>query len=176
MTKVEEKLKSISKPSPKGGWKEKVRFRNQNKAWLKKSSAIALKILAALDAPGWSQARLARELDVSPQMVSKLVKGHENFTLETLSKIEAVLGVELITILKEDEIVVKRSHFEALKVLQKIIINKEYKKEEVQKKSVTQYQNTYSVSTKVYNASNDFSMTVSKSMTSTKNQPYSMAS
>ncbi len=34
---------------------------------------------------------------MSPQQVSKIVKGRENLTLETISKLECVLGVALIT-------------------------------------------------------------------------------
>ncbi|NMM49841.1 helix-turn-helix domain-containing protein [Marinigracilibium pacificum] len=96
MTKVEDKLKRISKPSPKGGWKEKVRFGKQNQAWLKKSSAIALKILDALDENGWSHDRLATELNVSPQVVSKYVKGRENFSNDSITKLEAILDLKLL--------------------------------------------------------------------------------
>jgi transcriptional regulator with XRE-family HTH domain len=46
-------------------------------------------------------------LGVSPQQVNKILKGSENLTLDTIEKIELVLGIELITVLQEDEKVVK---------------------------------------------------------------------
>ena len=47
---------------------------------------------------GMSQKDLAEKLNVSPQMVNQWVKGSENFTLETISKIEYALGVELMNV------------------------------------------------------------------------------
>lgn len=108
MTKVEEKLRKIAKPAPEGGWKDKVRFRNENKGWLKKSSAIALRILEELDNRGWSQAELAREMKVERQMVNKIIKGGEKLNLETITKIEDALGIQLMVILMRDEEVVKK--------------------------------------------------------------------
>lgn len=83
--------------------KQKVEWRKANRAWLNKSSAIAFRVLDALEEKGWKKNRLARELGVSPQQVSKYVKGEENFKLETICKLENVLGVELITVLQEDQ-------------------------------------------------------------------------
>jgi transcriptional regulator with XRE-family HTH domain len=36
-------------------------------------------------------------LDVKPQYISKLLKGEENFTLETIPKLSTALGIELIS-------------------------------------------------------------------------------
>jgi len=85
---------------------EKIVWRKANKDWLRKSVDIALRIMDALDDLGWNKARLAKELGVSPQQVSKYVKGEENFKLETICKLEKVLGIELITILISDQEVV----------------------------------------------------------------------
>jgi len=35
-------------------------------------------------------------LEVSPQQVSKILKGKENLTLATIAKIEEVLGIEIL--------------------------------------------------------------------------------
>jgi len=70
---------------------------------LRKSADIALRILDALEDLGWNKARLAEEMGVSPQQVSKYVKGEENFKLETICNLEKALGVDLITILQADE-------------------------------------------------------------------------
>jgi len=45
-----------------------------------------------------SQKALAAQLGVSPQQVNKWVKGNENFTFETIARLEAVLGIELMQV------------------------------------------------------------------------------
>lgn len=80
-------------------WLEEADYRFENKAWLQKSQAIALKILRYLRANGISQKDLAEKLNVSPQQVNKWVKGNENFTLETISRIENVLSFKLIGVI-----------------------------------------------------------------------------
>jgi len=82
---------------------EKVAWRKANKVGLRKSADIALRILDALEDLGWNKARLAEEMGVSPQQVSKYVKGEEKFKLETICNLEKALGVDLITILQADE-------------------------------------------------------------------------
>lgn len=63
--------------------------------WISRSKDIALKVNAALAARKMTKQELASRLGVSPQYVSKIVRGGENLTLETLSKIEAALGIPL---------------------------------------------------------------------------------
>ena len=93
-----EKLKQISEPAP-SDWREQARWRKENRAWLRKSGRIAVAVLAAIDAiPGMSQKVLAEKMGVSPQYISKLVKGNENFSLQTICKLETALGVSLIEI------------------------------------------------------------------------------
>lgn len=81
-------------------WKEDAKYRRANRKWLKKSQDIALRILTILDEKGMQQKDLAETLDVSPQQISKIVKGKQNLTLETISKLEEVLGVELVGVPK----------------------------------------------------------------------------
>jgi transcriptional regulator with XRE-family HTH domain len=80
------------------GWLEKALWREENHDWLEKSALIAVKILSALDAQGIKQRELAKKLGVSAQYVNKIVKGSENLSLETISKIETALGIQLIVI------------------------------------------------------------------------------
>ena len=89
-----------TKPSK---WLEEADYRFENKAWLQKSQAIALRILRDIRAQGISQKDLAEKLNVSPQQVNRWVKGNENLSLETISKIEYALNIELITILGTSE-------------------------------------------------------------------------
>lgn len=88
----------------KGGtsnWKERAKQRKADKPWLTKSRAIAFRILDELKAPGKSQVWLADQLVVTPQQVNKWVKGKENLTLETISKLEIALGIDLMRIPKQ---------------------------------------------------------------------------
>ena len=79
-------------------WKTKVEYRIANKSWLDKSAIIALKILKHLKKEGTSQKQLAEMVNVSPQQINKIVKGSENLTLETISRIEDALGIKLIAV------------------------------------------------------------------------------
>ncbi|QED39050.1 helix-turn-helix transcriptional regulator [Antarcticibacterium arcticum] len=90
-----EKLKGHIKPDT-GKWKEDVQWRRENRGWLRKSQKIAFDILQTLRAQKRSQKDLAAAMNVSPQQVNKWVKGRENFTLETIDKLERALGVDLL--------------------------------------------------------------------------------
>ena len=95
MPTIKEKLNNLeSKESSK--WVEKAEWRITNEGWLDKSAKIALKILRTIRANGISQIDLAEKLGVSPQQVSKILKGQENLTLETIDKLEKALNISLI--------------------------------------------------------------------------------
>ena len=85
---------------------EDIKWRKENRAWLQKSQQIALKILRTLRANKLTetvpntQVQLAELLGVQPQQVNKWVKGNENFTIDTISKIEAALSIKLLDIEK----------------------------------------------------------------------------
>ena len=113
MSKIEEKLKNLAGQNPPSNWKERVAYRTENKAWIRKAIRISLRILDALDEKGWSQAQLARQLGVTPQQVTKIVKGESDFKLSTLSKLEAVLGIQLQVILAPGEQVITEEEIRA---------------------------------------------------------------
>jgi ribosome-binding protein aMBF1 (putative translation factor) len=79
-------------------WKEKAQQRKNDKPWLKKSNAIAFMVLDALKSRKMTQVQLSDKLNVSPQQVNKIVKGRENLTLETISKLEKALGIQLLVL------------------------------------------------------------------------------
>lgn len=60
-----------------------------------------------LDDLGWNKAKLTEAMGVV--QVRNYVKREENFKLETLCKLEKVLGIELVTVLKADEEIVEKS-------------------------------------------------------------------
>ena len=95
MSNLKEKLAKIASDQP-SDWKEKTKYRRENREWLKKSSVIALRVLDALKAQKLSQKDLAERMNISPQQINKIVKGQENLTLETISNLEIALGINII--------------------------------------------------------------------------------
>lgn len=89
-----ERLKPYQAPTP-SRWREEAEWRRANRAWLRRSQAVAMKMLDKMEEMKWTQAQVADKLGCSQQYVSRIVKGNENLTLEMLSKIEDNLGVEV---------------------------------------------------------------------------------
>jgi ribosome-binding protein aMBF1 (putative translation factor) len=76
-------------------WREEAEWRRANRAWLRRSQAIAIKILDKMDEMKWTQAQVAEKIGCSQQYVSRIVKGSENLSLEMLSKIEDALEIKI---------------------------------------------------------------------------------
>jgi transcriptional regulator with XRE-family HTH domain len=79
-------------------WVEKTKAKHQNKDWLDLSFKIALKVLRYLRENKISQKELAEKLNFSPQYLSKLLKGKENLTLETICKLQTATSLILIEV------------------------------------------------------------------------------
>ena len=79
----------------KTGTIERNRERIKNRKRLRESQAIAIKVLKKLEEPGWSQRRLASEMGVTPQQITKIVKGKENLTLDTIVKLQEILNIPI---------------------------------------------------------------------------------
>jgi len=79
-------------------WMEKALRDEANEAWLDRCAEIALRILSTLQAKNMSQKELAAIIGVSPQQINKIVKGNVNLTLETISKLEAALDIQLMAV------------------------------------------------------------------------------
>lgn len=75
-----------------------VSFRKEGKLWLRKSRQIALSVLYYLEQNGMTKKDLAEKMSVTPTYVGKLLKGKENLSLETISKIEDALDIDLINV------------------------------------------------------------------------------
>src|SRR5579863_1144417 len=95
MNNLKEKLSKLSSNQP-SEWKAKAKYRRENREWLKKSAAIAIRVLDALKIQNLSQKELAERMNISPQQISKIVKGQENLTLETISNLEIGLGIQIM--------------------------------------------------------------------------------
>ena len=83
-------------PATPSNWKEKAEWRRENRDWIRHSQEIALAMLNKMDELKMSQTALAKQLGCSQQYVSKLLKGGENLSLETISKIEKALTITII--------------------------------------------------------------------------------
>lgn len=92
-----EQLKSISTPSEFDWIKISEEWERED-LYLEKSTRIALSVLAILRERNMTKQELADRMGVSAQFVSKIVRGNENLTLETITKIEKALDCSLIHI------------------------------------------------------------------------------
>ena len=97
MVNLNDKLSKLASAKP-SEWKAKAKYRRDNREWLRKSAVIAIKVLDALDAQGLTQKDLAERMNVSPQQISKIVKGQENLTLQTIIELESILGIHIINV------------------------------------------------------------------------------
>ena len=75
---------------------EKNNWLIANRQWLRVSQDIAFDILEKLDDLDWTQKDLADKMGVSPPYINKIVKGSENFTLESLVKLQEILDIPIL--------------------------------------------------------------------------------
>ncbi len=109
---LENFLKLVSKEPPSEKIVKDILFYEENKEWLDRSANIAIKILSTLRHnrkenrfPN-TQKDLAEIMNITPQQVNKMVKGTENLTLETISRVEKALDIQLIDIHNEPKKVI----------------------------------------------------------------------
>lgn len=102
MATVIEKLKRHSEPDS-SNWREVFKEMNANEIWLRHSRHIAMIMLDRMEELKMTQKQLAEKMSCSHQYVSKVLKGQENLSLETLAKIERALGISII---KEEPVAV----------------------------------------------------------------------
>ena len=77
-------------------WREEAEKRRLNKEWLRYSQYIAMRLLDKMADDGLNQKQLAERMGCSQQYVSKILKGCENLSLETMAKIECALGITVM--------------------------------------------------------------------------------
>lgn len=95
MNEIIERLKQHQSSTP-SKWREKAEWRLANKSWLRHSQHIAMLMLEKMDEMGMTQKELAKLMGCSQQYVSKVLKGQENLSLETMSKIEDCLHISIL--------------------------------------------------------------------------------
>jgi ribosome-binding protein aMBF1 (putative translation factor) len=86
------------KSSTPSKWREEAKYRVENRAWLKYSQMIAMRVLDEMENKGLTQKEFAQRVGCSQQYISRILKGKENLSIETISKIEAALGVSILEI------------------------------------------------------------------------------
>lgn len=94
MSNLEKFQKLVSKD--KNNTLERNKERIEKRVMLRESQDIAIKVLTKLDELAWSQKDLAKKMDVSPQQVNKIVKGKENLTLFTITKLQEILDIDIL--------------------------------------------------------------------------------
>ncbi len=90
-----EKLAEVAKPATRKSLEEAA-GRKANEDWLRLSQEIALNVHCYLRDRKMTRTTLAKAMNVSPAYIAKLLKGNENLTLETICKIEKIIGRKLI--------------------------------------------------------------------------------
>ena len=96
------RLERFSSTTP-SNWRKEAEQRQANKEWLRYSQMIAMKMLDRMEELGLTQKMLAERMGCSQQYVSKVLRGKENLSLETLCKIENALDLHIV---QEPEMVV----------------------------------------------------------------------
>ena len=77
-------------------WREEAQWRRENRDWLRYSQRIAILLLLYMKKEGLTQAAMAECIGCTLQYVSKLLKGTENLTIETIAKIERATNQKLM--------------------------------------------------------------------------------
>lgn len=91
------KLEKVANHRPSSAIFEE-NYRMRNREWLHLSRTIALSIRYYLREEGLTQKSLAEKLNVSPAQISKILKGSENLTLETISALQEAIGHTLVNV------------------------------------------------------------------------------
>lgn len=77
-------------------WRENAEWRLVNRSWLRYSQRIAMMMLDRMEELGLTQKSVAERMGCSQQYISRVLKGTENLSIETISKIEAALELEIL--------------------------------------------------------------------------------
>lgn len=68
----------------------------EEKSWFNHSQMIANIMSARMKELGMTQKMLAEKMNCTQQYISKILKGHENLSLEVISKIENALDIHFL--------------------------------------------------------------------------------
>ena len=89
------RLSRYQSPTPSKWREEEQRRQAKIEGWLQYSRRIAIKIALAMKQQNLSRQDVADRMGCSPQYVSRLLKGEENLSLETICKLEEALNISI---------------------------------------------------------------------------------
>jgi AraC-like DNA-binding protein len=91
------RLSRYQSPTP-STWREDEEATRRAKAegWLPYSRKIAIRTAMAMKRQNITRSEVATRMGCSPQYVSRLLKGEENLSLETICKLENALNVPIL--------------------------------------------------------------------------------
>ena len=95
MSEIVNNLRKHQSTTP-SRWRERAEWRQENKSWLRHSQHIAMMMLDKMEALGLTQREVAERMGCSQQYVSRILKGHENLSIETMCKIEEALDLVIL--------------------------------------------------------------------------------
>ena len=79
-------------------WREEAQWRRDNRDWLRYSQRIAILLLFYMKKEGLTHTEMAERLGCTQQYMSKILKGSENLTIETIAKIERATNQKLMAL------------------------------------------------------------------------------
>ena len=106
----------------------------ETKLFVKKYGDITVRVYQILKEKGITQKDLAERMGKTPSEISKWLSGEHNFTLRSLTRLEAELGTEIIYVPKKDSFHVQRggqvkaSAVKAVPVSNKVLFQEAKKK------------------------------------------------
>ncbi|MCM1067403.1 MAG: helix-turn-helix transcriptional regulator [Muribaculaceae bacterium] len=95
MDKIRERL-NAHKSTVASRWREKALARQADKEWLQYSKRIAMMMLDKMDELGITQTAVAARMGCTQQYISRVLKGNVNLSIETITKIEAALDIQIL--------------------------------------------------------------------------------
>jgi DNA-binding MarR family transcriptional regulator len=95
MSEIVNNLRKHQSTTP-SKWRERAEWRQENKSWLRHSQHIAMMMLDKMEELGLTQREVAERMGCSQQYVSRILKGHENLSIETMCKIEEALDLAIL--------------------------------------------------------------------------------
>ena len=87
------------KSSTPSKWKEEAKKRRENGRWLRYSQEIAMILHDKMEELGLTQTALAERMNCTQQYISRILKGQENLSLETIARLEDAIGAKIVTII-----------------------------------------------------------------------------
>ncbi len=95
------KLNKVANPiNTDAPWKQIANWNKKHEHALEDFMIIALRIKSTLKKNNKTQEQLAKDLQVSPQALTRIMKGKQNLTISKIRQIERALNISILSIKK----------------------------------------------------------------------------